>query len=392
MALPGDAVINTALIASPRGTFNLNTANFQGSRVYESIYDNNNLVEIDVFDTDDAIGNLIIQGDEFINLSFNAPGTPPLNYVCCLDKIQQISITGTQKGRYYTIFGVGQETFMSKFNYVQKSYNTDIASMVKDVHTNYLHSNKSLNSEQTEGQQQLVIPNLKPFDAIELMRTRAVSSTNPSSTFLYFENSAGMNFRTIEGMFKTPSVKTFYRSDTVASSVYNNSDYNNIISWDVPQYLTSTEKITLGGLKQRVATFDARTRQYSNNDVFPPYVIASQFFRNLYGGNFGMFNYIPIDTTKSPTYISQMTPYQLGFISELIQSYLNIKVNGDTTYKAGDVITLYIPQPVSITNLPVLDPIFSGQYVISRICRNIGKLQEKPRYIDNIECISISIV
>src|SRR5574337_618463 len=124
--VPGDVIINNCMINSPRGSLNL-TQGFMSSRVYESIFTQNNICEIDVFDTDDAISQLPILGDETISFSFNAPGTPTLNYTFALDKAELVDITGTQKGKQYILHGVGQETLQSKANYVQKSYNTDIA-------------------------------------------------------------------------------------------------------------------------------------------------------------------------------------------------------------------------------------------------------------------------
>jgi hypothetical protein len=387
---PGDVQINSCVINSPRGSLDL-TQSFLSSRVYESIFTQNNICEIDVFDTDDAISQLPILGDETINFSFNPPGISPVNYTFALDKAELTDITGTQKGKQYILHGVGQETLQSKANYIQKSYNTDISSIVQDIHTTFLKATTALITEATDGVQKLIIPNLKPFDAIDMVRRRAVSSSNPSSTFLYFENAQGHNFKTIEGMANAGTVKTFVHGDGIGSSIFNNT-YNNIIAYDVPQIVSSTQRIAMGGLNQQVATYDHRTRQYVSNPIqLALGSMNSGAFKAAYGATAGLFSMIPWDSLLSPTNITTSTPQQLAYLSNMMQCYVNLKVNGDTTVMAGSTITLNIPEAITTTGTQALDPLISGNYLVSGINRNIGTVDVKPRYVDIIEALTPSL-
>jgi hypothetical protein len=387
---PGDVQINSCVINSPRGSLDL-TQSFLSSRVYESIFTQNNICEIDVFDTDDAISQLPILGDETINFSFNPPGISPVNYTFALDKAELIDITGTQKGKQYILHGVGQETLQSKANYIQKSYNTDISSIIQDIHTTFLKATTALITEATDGVQKLIIPNLKPFDAIDMVRRRAVSSSNPSSTFLYFENAQGHNFKTIEGMANAGTVKTFVHGDGIGSSIFNNT-YNNIIGYSVPQIVSSTQRIAMGGLNQQVATYDHRTRQYVSNPIqLALGSMNSGAFKAAYGATAGLFSMIPWDSLLSPTNITTSTPQQLAYLSNMMQCYINLKVNGDTTVMAGSTITLNIPEAITTTGTQALDPLISGDYLVSGINRNIGSVDVKPRYVDIIEALTPSL-
>jgi hypothetical protein len=387
---PGDVQINSCLINSPRGSLDL-TQSFLSARVYESIFTQNNICEIDVFDTDDAISQLPILGDETINFSFNPPGLTPANYTFALDKAELVDITGTQKGKQYTLHGVGQETLQSKANYIQKSYNTDIASIVSDIHTTFLKATTELITEATDGIQKLIIPNMKPFDAIDMIRRRAVSSANPSSTFLYFENLQGHNFKTIEGMANAGSVKTFVHGDGVGHSIFVNT-YDNIISYEVPQIVSSTQRIAMGGLNQQVATYDHRTRQYVSNPVqLALGAMNSGAFKAAYGATAGLFSMIPFDSLVNPTNIPTSTPQQMAYLSNVMQCYINLKVNGDPTVMAGSTITLNIPEALTTTGTQQLDPLISGNYLVSGINRNIGPVDMKPRYVDIIEALTPSL-
>jgi len=384
---PGDVFITDLTMSSPRGSLDLGSM-FATMKVFESIFVPNAIAEITVFDVNDVLGNMNIIGDETVTTTFGAPGGTMASYTFALDQITNIHGEGSTKSKIYTLHGVGEETMYAKTNFVQKNYQTDIASIVSDIHKNFLMSGKSLSTESTSGTQNIMIPNYDPFKAIDMVRRRAVSASNPSSTFLYFENALGMYFKTMEGMLKQGPIKTFLHQDTVGHSIYTDTS-TNIIALDVPQIASSTERISMGGLKQRVSTYNIRTRKYQYKDVAPPSSgFNSDAFTSKYGNKYGSASMIPVDTASRPfTGIDTMTPNQLGYISNLMQTQVKIKVNGDALVKAGDVIQLNIPEMINITSPQPLDPQIAGNYLVTRMCRNIGPSQQSPRYTDSIECI-----
>ncbi len=375
-------------MSSPRGSLNLGGM-FSSFKVFESIFVPNVLIEILVFDVNDSIGNLNIIGDETITTTFGAPGGIYASYTFALDTITNSHELGSTKSKMYTLHGVGQETMFSKTNFVQKNYNTDISSIVQDIHTKFLMSGKSLTTESTTGTQNITIPNYNPFKAIDMVRRRAVSSTNQSSTFLYFENALGMYFKTIEGMLKQGPIKTFIHSDSVGSSIFNLTDAN-IISYEVPQIASSTDRITIGGLKQRVQTYNIRTRKYNFQDIMPPQnPYNSSAFTTKYGNSYGRVSMIPVDTANRPfTAIDTMTPFQLGYVSNLTQNQVKIKVFGDAIVKAGDTVNINIPEFMNTTGSVPNDPQISGNYLVSRLARNIDISTAHPRYTESLELIN----
>ena len=71
-----------------------------------------------------------------------------------------------------------------------------------------------------------------------------------------------------------------------------------------------------------------------------------------------------------------------------MQTYITLQVYGDTTVKAGDLINAAIPQSIDTTGIRQLDPLISGNYLVSRIARHIGMVNESPRYTETIEGIN----
>jgi hypothetical protein len=354
--------------------------------VYESILVQNYVCEIEVLDTDDTLGKLKVLGDEMIELSFSAPGTPVLDYVFAMDKMTLEAFPGSEKTKKWTLHGVGRETLAAKAIYIQKSYNTDIASIVSDIHSNFLNSVKTLATEATEGIQKIIIPNLKPFDAIDMVRRRASSGQNAASNFLYFENADGYHFKTIQGMLSGGVVKSFQHSDALGTSIFNNT-IDNIIDYEVPQLFSSSERIDLGGLTQRTATYDLRTRKYNYQDQTLNTVGG---LSSVFGKAFNLFSFLPFDSSgRGNTFLPQSTPLQLAGLANMLQCYIVLQVYGDTRVKAGDVIYCNIPESVSTTS-PYRnpDPLLTRNYLVSRIARHIGTVNERPRYLETIEGIT----
>lgn len=393
---PGDFYLYTMeVITYNAGIWNL-IGYYLSFRVYESIQTPNYMCEIDVLDTDGSVPALALLGGEPLILSFSAPGTPILTYVFAIDHIEITEVHGAQKAMQYIIHGIGPEALYAQANYVTKSYNQPISSIVSDIHSNYLHSSMPLSTEGTQGSQQITIPNLKPYEAIDMLRRRGTSAGNPSSAYVYFENSYGYYFVTIAQLMAGPIVKTFVHQDAVDINVYNNT-WNNIISYEAPKIFDAIPRIALGGLSQQIATFDIRSRNYtssqktmsgSSGKTGNPGTFNNKGFTSQYGGSPGLFSMLPWNSFYPPTNIPDTTPQQMAYLSNLVQIYVNLRVNGDTTISVGNMITLDIPQPISITGQIPLDPYISGNFLVIRLCRNVGLFDEKPRYTEQIEAFS----
>jgi len=393
--LPGDVIIENCMITGQNGSLDA-TQSLLEARVYESIATPNYVMELEIFDDNGAVSTLNLSGGETVDFSFCAPGGPIASYSGVIDKIEVKNITGTQKGKEYIFTCPGKETFISKGSYVQKSYNTDIASIVRDLHTNFLQSISPLITEATFGIQKIIIPNLKPFEAIDMVRRRATSAQNQSSTFLYFQNYEGHNFKTIEGMMQGSSVKTLTSYDGIDHSIFNNT-LNNIIDYEIPQIIVANQRVDLGSMTQRVATFDIRSRQYiyqdqtidgSGGKTSNPGRWNSTNFIQQFAQKFNFFSMIPWDSFWSATNIPQTTPLQMAYMSNLLQNYVNVLVNGDPTVKVGDIVTLDLPMTSSLTGALQNDPQISGNYLVSRLVRSIKPRGETPRYTETLEAIS----
>jgi hypothetical protein len=389
---PGDILIDTFTVSSDRGSLDL-AKSFVSASIYESIFTPGIVGDIVVLDTDDQLGKLEISGDETVEISFMAPGGESANYIFALHALDDVKPTSGQKSKTYTLKVVSEEALYCKTNYVQKSFTTQISGMVQTIFTDYMMSEKNIEIEETKGSQKVVIGHHNPYAAIDMIRRRAISNENKSSAFVFFETRVDgeqtFKFVTIEKLFQGEIVKEFQQSDAINSSIMNQSD-NNILAYEVPKQLSSTERISVGG-KTRISSFDFRTHSYVTKDIDTDETqfktggtgsYNSSTFKNKY------FNpkiptqaYVPIDTSqRAVTNIKERTPDLQAFIASLMQNSMKVRVYGDAILKAGDMVTANIPNKIATTGNGETDPLLSGDFLVSRIHHEIGTAGQRPRY------------
>lgn len=396
----GDVIINNLYVYSTRGTLNLSNA-FVAASIYESIFTPGIVCDIIVADTNDQLGQLKISGDEVVAFSTAVMGGISANYFFALYELGDLESMGAQKSKMYTLKCVSQESMFAKTNYVQKSYNMLCSEMIQDVHKNYLQSDKQIIVEDSKGSQNIVIPNKNPFEAISLIKKRAVSSDNLSSSYVYYETreneKQAYKFVTIESMFNGPVLKEFQQSDAINSNIRVGRIDNNILAYRVPRQLSSIDKIDLAG-PRKITAINLTTQQFksdviqTNNTDFATGGTknsdTSSAFTNLYGSKNPRQAFIPVDwSERAATNIPESSANFQAYLALLMQNTMRIRVPGDTILVPGGLIFCNIPNKQAFTTNVKNDSLISGNFVISRIHHRIGMVMERPRYTCIIECI-----
>jgi hypothetical protein len=400
---PGDITVKKFTISSDRGSLDL-AKSFVSASIYESIFTPGIIIDIEVLDTDDQIGQLKISGDEKVDITFSVPGGSTATYKLGISNLGEVKgTTSSLKHKTYKISTVSIEALKAKNNYVEKTFSAQISDIIKTIHKDYLQSSKKIEVEETKGKQDIKISHKNPYEAIEIAMKRAVSNENKSSLFVFFETRSGseqiFKFTTIEKLFKGSSVKTFKQSDSINSSMDNKTD-DQIFGVETPNQFNAVDRIAIGG-QVKVATFNFRTWEYTTNTLTK----NSKDYKTGGGGdlNTGKFTQeyreaqgqakprlllVPVDTsqrakTSIPTYIAD----KQNFAATLMQGTVKLRVPGDLKLKAGDVITANLPTRKGTTDNTKNDPSLSGKFLISRIHHDIGKPEEKPRYTCVIELL-----
>lgn len=109
----------------------------------------------------------------------------------------------------YLIHFVSDELIYSDQQRVNQSYETTYSTIVQRILTDYLKIPKQNLTggihEFSSGIQKVVIPNLRPLEAIEWCAKRALD-INQSPNFMFYQNVTGYNFATLSTLLTQPSI------------------------------------------------------------------------------------------------------------------------------------------------------------------------------------------
>ena len=183
--------------------------------IYESIYNNAMTGSLVIADTRNLISNLPIQGTERLSfrlatklntystdnsIDFTEQSGNPMHIYKLTDKEQLNDNVQT-----YTLHFCSREFLRSLRTRVSESFSgrMDEAAHAIFSRPEYLDSKKRLFFQKTRNQDTIVIPNLNPFDAINLLGKRALPSNlndKGGAGYLFYETTKGFHFRSWESL------------------------------------------------------------------------------------------------------------------------------------------------------------------------------------------------
>jgi hypothetical protein len=108
----------------------------------------------------------------------------------------------------YLLHFVSDELIFSDQQRINQSYEKTYSNIVKDILTDYLlvpSNNLGGLYENSFGIKSVVIPNLRPLEAIQWCAKRAVDYNN-SANFLFFQNITGYNFASLSTLLSQPEI------------------------------------------------------------------------------------------------------------------------------------------------------------------------------------------
>ena len=398
----GDIIVKNLVIMSSRQNIDL-TGSFMSFSMYESIFTPGIILDIDVLDTTDVLGSSVLIGDESVLLTAMVPNGQMFNLVFHLDSLADLQSQGAQKSKTYTLKCVSIEAFFGMRNPVRTGYKNVLCSdIIKDLHTNYVKSFKPIDIEPSDGiVGPLAIPNFPAFKAIRMIREMAVSSTNKSSIFSYFETRESgiqaFKFVTIESLFRQSPVKYFTQYDAVNVDSKVDRD-NNILSYKIPKQFSTMDKMKYAGprdmsVKDRMTQrYETKVLQTNDTDYATGGGKQTNISRAFYDNFLNKF--IPPKSMYDTEYANRAVSLvpnrlqdRLAYLSILMQNTLKITVPGDLALTCGTMINCNIPNKTGLTENVKADPLITGNFLIARIHHRVTLKQDRPRYTCVIECM-----
>ena len=179
--------------------------------IYESIYKNAVTGSIVITDAKNQIGRLEIQGLERIAFKLSTPGThkkgetldasvetgEPFHVYKITDRKQV-----NQGLLVYTLHFASREFMRNIRTKISQSYLNSFDGMVRDIFLDkeYLDSRKKLVYEPTGNSDKVVIPNMRPFDAINMIANKSMPKNSDGIGYFFYETVKSFHFRSWESM------------------------------------------------------------------------------------------------------------------------------------------------------------------------------------------------
>jgi len=389
--------------------------------IAEDILSNNIVGSAIVYDMQDIRSILPMIGLERLSLKFNSPGLSGYDYtedtgtplqIYKIDKVRKDP--QNERAQLYQIYFCSPEMYRNSTTKISRAYAGPVEDAVKDILRNDLKSKKPFFFEPTSTNAKYVIPNLKPYDAINYLASQAKSKKfRVNAGYKFFETSEAFHFRSIDsmmgldGQFKEVPPKWKYQAMITAVTEKDNQPeikdierrLSQVIKYEFNKPVDTLENINMGMYANKVTTHDAfnktiKTKTYNYNEQG-----AQQVHTEMSGSRFDQTGLLYpedgsgkgvkfADTGKSLTELfdaktmvvtetskvhddyeftpsSELLPLMTHQSQVMRNMNLSMLVYGNTLLNAGDIITF--SSPVQRPGEPENNPYTSGRYVIMAI-------------------------
>jgi len=415
--------------------------------IYESIYKNAVTGSIVIADEGNQIARMSIQGLERISFHLKTPGVAygkedvvdasdetgePFHIYKISDR-KQIN----QGIMIYTLHFASREFMRNMRTKVSQAYDGKYDRAVIDImkDENYLDSRKKLHYEPTGNSNKIVIPNLNPFDAIDMIAQKSVAEKSNGVGYYFYETTSGYYFRswasmiTNQGNFARPARQQFYYQPQKMSSHSKSTKQNKVErsyeSVEAYEFVNNFHDVAantaLGTYGHRVISHnlfdksydisdynfhnefrdtphtdtvvDGRNKfpisntpvDYDNNDNVSDYAESRVSLQTtapfLHDKDVGKYGLDPLqDGLKTGQKVSQQNQVVHGTVLKLV-------VKGQSYLQAGHLITFSLKDVNSANTDNPNDPRFSGNYIVTKVRHQVTKDQ----YRMILECAKDSV-
>lgn len=406
--------------------------------LYEDIFSSSMSGTVTFIDTNNICMNMPVTGQDFLSMRIETPSLEEhaIDYTDTVFVVTKIDARIKGKNvETVVLHFVSPELSRNTRVRVSKSYTDSIDRIVYDLLNNsrYINSNKELFIEPTKGIRKIVTPYVHPFTVIKNFTREALSKKYNSPHYLFYENRAGIHFRSLESLYRQATTG-FYHSGDIGTIEDGNKkieqEYYTVMDYQIKTNNDTLANITGGMLASRMYTYDMFQKYYELNtfnyfEEFNRYkrinfnnkrkdnpiyneVILDEFGNNLSdfddavvhlyptsrteaGGDAtrnddnAKFDYNKRAKTYSPSGISDAYLKRQAKFMELNScASASLRVKGNTTIMVGDIIDFQVPITGTNHSKDDSDIYYSGRYMISQLRHMFDKGTKQHEIVMNI--------
>jgi len=251
----------------------------------------------------------------------------------------------TQNSETFLLHFVADELMYSDQQRINQSFETTYAQMVEKILLNYLKvpsNNLRGIINPTSGLRKVVIPNLRPLDAIDWIAKRAVDSQD-SPNFMFYQNMIGYNFASLSVLLSQPDILNVKFEPKNQEGKTSIDEISSARSLEVISQANEVEKTRSGVNAGKFIGFDPMTRTVATRNIS-----YGDHYLNMKHGNKNpnfsqIINRDGVNNTE--TYDANKTVGSFGAARQLSEY---IKKKDPTSISKEDNVESYLSQRTSI--------------------------------------------
>ncbi len=401
----GRITLNEIVLKSVSVDRTLDITDFVDSfNLFEDIFTNTLTGNMSIGDTGNLISNFPIVGHEEIHITM---GTPNIERVQTKKfRIYKVTDVNNQNVglRRYTIHLLSNEFFMNLKSAVSRSFpKSTTSSIAEKIFRTDLESDKDFDIEETQNVYDIVIPNWKPFDAMNWLAKRSMAENRDGANYMFYETRDGFHFRSLESLVEEESVGVYRRRPSdVAEGNPDEEQYRNVNQIEIVNAFDMVANIPNGMYANRLVIHDMIKRKseildYDYSKEYDKMIHVEDNKKtnnwrlsdtqNMSGQGSSMLVHESADElTSRPlskqtlvsrfddtnTYYEKTLQNRISQMQQLNNIKLNITISGDTTRKVGDVLDLEIPSvETHVDGTVPMDKLYNGRYLVTALRHKI---------------------
>lgn len=276
-----------------------------------------------------------------------------------------------------------------------------IAALLQDPES--LNSQKNLFMEKTQGLHGFNFTLINPFAAIEKVRLKALSADFTGHCFVFYENSKGYHFKSLEGLVQSGKASIgdkYYVRTAAADADMAGARWRNILALEIVQAGNQNFARMVGATNVLVKLINTVTWEETRINLDQRYLNFVQLNDNAISSSLRAQNELssgfreeevafnPEVETADVGLARAIRPY---YLRHLFNTIVQITVYGDSTVTVGNVIAARIPEMNALTlgqERPYTDTssTLAGNYLVTK-CRHALTFGEGAQYFQALEIV-----
>lgn len=413
--VPGNSILTRVNIFDDDKKFVDITGIVTGCSITESMDSKTTTAVITVADSNDVIGKFPILGHELVEIAWESPA--PNEQLDIEERIEVFRIAKISNMQApesmenattrYALILISQLAFLQDYVDVNQGFSDTISNIIEKIHNNLLSAEvgsikveekqkyELYSKDETDNIFDFVAPSDAPFDALDKLLSWSFSSKYKSSTFFYYQNKHGYNFRTLESIVEEWETKPEDDGEVLARDFTFNitgesnattGRGNTISNFAVHNRGNALELAATGRLSNRVNALDFVKKKvvvhdYNYKDhkdtykMFGSSALMSNTFLDSVTSAPTQSHWIYVDGSKRNNDFPQALNQKWAFNSLVMNSSMSIVIPGASYITVGDVLNINIPMLTAVAESDEIpnDEFISGKYVAKDVMHTFNQ-------------------